>query len=355
MPRSRGRWPRSEWPHERRLRSEWSHLESDSLRRREHGRLHSFALVALCALVLSACGTSAKDDAGSASASETEVTFKASDGVTLDGRIFGEGDVGVVLAHMGRPGDTQADWYRLARVSAPAVERSQTEHEFLELERLREVVVGAELEPGGLVVETVGSGEHEDRHAAAGGDDAFGDLVAGGSGNVSVEDGDVVRVDAQQLQSGVAVACDVCRDCFQAEPIADGFCQIGLVLNEQHTHAPDATSWRISRAYRKPHTCWQHHAALTGGVTYGKRARPTTRRIRIRRIRVAGLLVLIAAIAAALGSQLLGSSPSTATSPIDVLRTEHRAALGFPRLGYTVIVLANQEGANRPVLDRATY
>jgi hypothetical protein len=27
----------------------------------------------------------------------------------------------------------------------------------------------------------------------------------------------------------------------------------------------------------------------------------------------------------------------------------------FPRLGYTVIVLANQEGANRPVLDRATY
>ena len=57
-------------------------------------------------------------------------------------------------------------------VRAPAVERSETEHELPELERLREVVVGAELEPGGLVVETVGSGEHEDRHAAAGGDDA---------------------------------------------------------------------------------------------------------------------------------------------------------------------------------------
>jgi hypothetical protein len=24
----------------------------------------------------------------------------------------------------------------------------------------------------------------------------------------------------------------------------------------------------ISPAYRKPHTCWQHHAALTGGMTY---------------------------------------------------------------------------------------
>ena len=92
----------------------------------------------------------------------------------------------------------------------------KTEHEFLELERLREVVVGAELEPGGFVVEPVGSGEHKDRHAAAGGDDAFGDLVAGRSGNVSVEDGDVVGVDAQQLQSGVTVAGDVGRDRFQA-------------------------------------------------------------------------------------------------------------------------------------------
>ena len=57
-------------------------------------------------------------------------------------------------------------------------------------------------------------------------------------------------------------------------------------------------------------------------------ARTTTRRIRIRRIRVAGLLVVIAAIAAALGYQLLASSSSTAASPIDVLRSEHRGALG---------------------------
>src|SRR5262249_27487837 len=85
-------------------------------------------------------------------------------------------------------------------VGAPAVERSETEHELLELEGLREVVVGTELEPGGLVVEPVGSGEHEDGHAAAGGDDAPGDLVAGGAGDIAVEDGDVVGVDAQQFQ-----------------------------------------------------------------------------------------------------------------------------------------------------------
>ena len=69
-------------------------------------------------------------------------------------------------------------------------------------------------------------------------------------------------------------------------------------------------------------------------MTYSQPARTTTRRIRIRRIRVAGLLVVIAAIAAALGYQLPASSsstpstPSTAASPIDVLRSEHRGALG---------------------------
>jgi hypothetical protein len=69
-------------------------------------------------------------------------------------------------------------------------------------------------------------------------------------------------------------------------------------------------------------------------VTYCQRARPTTRRSRIRTIGLAGLLVVIAAIAAALGYQLPASSSSTAPSrstaapPIHVLRGEHRGALG---------------------------
>jgi serine-type D-Ala-D-Ala carboxypeptidase (penicillin-binding protein 5/6) len=63
-------------------------------------------------------------------------------------------------------------------------------------------------------------------------------------------------------------------------------------------------------------------------MAYSNRAQATTRRIRIRRIRVAGLLVVIAAIAAARGYQLLASSSSTAASPIDVLRVEQRGALG---------------------------
>jgi hypothetical protein len=70
-------------------------------------------------------------------------------------------------------------------------------------------------------------------------------------------------------------------------------------------------------------------------MTYSQPARTTTRRIRVRRIRVAGLLVVIVALGAALNYQLQASSSSTAASPIDVLRSthrglrsEHRGALG---------------------------
>jgi D-alanyl-D-alanine carboxypeptidase len=64
---------------------------------------------------------------------------------------------------------------------------------------------------------------------------------------------------------------------------------------------------------------------LNGGVSYSEPARTTIRRIRIRRTRAAGLLVVIAAIAAAIGYQSLASSSSTAARPIHVPRGEHRS------------------------------
>ena len=84
-------------------------------------------------------------------------------------------------------------------------------------------------------------------------------------------------------------------------------------------------------------------------MTYSEPARTTTRRIRIRRIRAAGLLVVIAAIAAPLGYQSLASSSSTAASPIDVHRSEHRGAprsehLGAPGSGH-LAALGEADGA----------
>jgi D-alanyl-D-alanine carboxypeptidase len=63
-------------------------------------------------------------------------------------------------------------------------------------------------------------------------------------------------------------------------------------------------------------------------MTYA--ARPRTTPLRIPRILVAGLLVVIAWISASLGHHLLASSPSTAASPIEVLRGQPGGALGEP-------------------------
>jgi hypothetical protein len=61
-------------------------------------------------------------------------------------------------------------------------------------------------------------------------------------------------------------------------------------------------------------------------MTDREAARTTTRRIPW--ILVAGLLVITVAVAAALGDRLPASTSSTAASPSDVLRSEHRGALG---------------------------
>jgi len=74
----------------------------------------------------------------------------------------------------------------------------------------------------------------------------------------------------------------------------------------------------MSSAYRKPDTCSQRHAPLNAGVSHRHRARRKTRRTRLRRIRVAGLLVVVATIAV-LGHQLLASSSSTAASPVEAV------------------------------------
>jgi LAS superfamily LD-carboxypeptidase LdcB len=70
-------------------------------------------------------------------------------------------------------------------------------------------------------------------------------------------------------------------------------------------------------------------------VTHRHPARPTPRPIRIRKLRVAGLLVVVAAIAAALADQRPASSSSTASPsstlapPVEAPRREHlRVALG---------------------------
>jgi pimeloyl-ACP methyl ester carboxylesterase len=75
-------------------------------RRRDRRRLAHLVLVGLAA---ASCSISAPE--ADLSGSE-EVSFRAADGVRLEGRLFGEGTAGVVLSHM-RPAD-QTSWFRFA-------------------------------------------------------------------------------------------------------------------------------------------------------------------------------------------------------------------------------------------------
>jgi D-alanyl-D-alanine carboxypeptidase len=83
------------------------------------------------------------------------------------------------------------------------------------------------------------------------------------------------------------------------------------------------TSPRISSAYRKPLTCWRHHAAFTEGMSHPAPARFEARRV--PRLVLVGLAVVIATIIGTLGDQSVSSS---ATSFGDVLRGDHHGALG---------------------------
>jgi D-specific alpha-keto acid dehydrogenase len=47
-----------------------------------------------------------------------------------------------------------------------------------------------------------------------------------------------------------------------------------------HARSRTLPAGNMSSAYRKPHTCRQHHAALTGGMPYSEPARTAARRTR---------------------------------------------------------------------------
>src|SRR5262245_34084152 len=88
-------------------------------------------------------------------------------------------------------------------------------------------------------------------------------------------------------------------------------------------------------------------------MTYGEPARTTTRRV--PRILVAGLLVVVAANAVALGCPLLTSSSSTAASPIDVPRSEQPRPQRAPRraVGEAASPIDIPRGEHRGALGEA--
>lgn len=79
--------------------------------------LRAVALALALATAAVGCAASRQEERNADIAASTAVSFRSSDGVKLAGRIFGDGRVGVVLAHM-FPAD-QTSWWAFARALAP--------------------------------------------------------------------------------------------------------------------------------------------------------------------------------------------------------------------------------------------
>jgi pimeloyl-ACP methyl ester carboxylesterase len=78
--------------------------------------LRAMALALALAAAAMGCAPSRQGERNADIAGSTAVSFRSPDGVKLAGRVFGEGQVGVVLAHM-FPAD-QTSWWAFARVLA---------------------------------------------------------------------------------------------------------------------------------------------------------------------------------------------------------------------------------------------
>jgi esterase/lipase len=78
--------------------------------------LRAVALALAVATAAVGCAPSRQEERNADIAASTRVSFQSSDGVKLAGRLFGDGRVGVVLAHM-FPAD-QTSWWAFARVLA---------------------------------------------------------------------------------------------------------------------------------------------------------------------------------------------------------------------------------------------
>jgi D-alanyl-D-alanine carboxypeptidase len=121
---------------------------------------------------------------------------------------------------------------------------------------------------------------------------------------------------------------DAFDDRFPTQPIAVGRHQV--VLDGRHTHAPDATSRRMSPVYREPPPSRHHHAASAAGVSHRAPARTAARPTGLKII--TAVAVAIAAIIGAVGYQWPAWSPSAtsdaparsvpATSPATEARQE---------------------------------
>jgi hypothetical protein len=107
-----------------------------------------------------------------------------------------------------------------------------------EVERLGQVVIGAEPEPLYEVLALRRAGQHQHPAAAPGGDEPRAHLIAVNGREVAIEHDHVVIVDERAGQPSPAVESDIDRYPRLAQAGGDRLCQFLVVLDHKHPHSP---------------------------------------------------------------------------------------------------------------------
>ena len=128
-----------------------------------------------------------------------------------------------------------------------AHERAQPRQQLAEVERLGQVVVGADVEAADAVADLAARGEHEDRRPAVALAQRAADLEAVAAREHHVEDDGVVLPHRGLHERGVAVAGHVDRVALVAQPALDGPRQLRVVLDEQQPHVAPSRSATAER------------------------------------------------------------------------------------------------------------
>src|SRR5215510_11522017 len=133
--------------------------------------------------------------------------------------------------------------HRGASLRAAPEQGAHSRQELLERERLGQVVVGAEIEPGHLVGHAVACGQHDDGRVHAGLARGLEDAKAVALGQHDVEHDQVVGIAREQeLQGSVAVRGGLDGVALFLEPLPDEAQDLSVVLDYQNAHGlPDSS------------------------------------------------------------------------------------------------------------------
>jgi hypothetical protein len=124
-----------------------------------------------------------------------------------------------------------------------AQQRLQTRKQLDHLERLGQVIVGAELQPDDLVDHLAARREHNDRRVNIALAQVAADVEAVFSGQHDVKNNCVERFARRACQPYLAVGRGLDQVAFAAQPIGESHHQARLVFDEQDTfvHSPHLT------------------------------------------------------------------------------------------------------------------